>query len=96
MVCALWLASVSLARASDSASGTITFKGGKCVVKHGWLVRGPDEMDPSITVLRLYLSSADGSAAAKACKTLSCADHSLRTVPWWTSATPATSPTPFD
>ena len=78
MLCALWLAGASPALAADSASGTITFKGGKCVVKHGWLVRGPDEMDPSITVLRLYLSSADGSAAAKACKTLSCADYSLR------------------
>ncbi|MGZ5020148.1 MAG: hypothetical protein ACXWAV_06945 [Chthoniobacterales bacterium] len=77
VVCALWLATAPLARAGDSASGTITFKTGKCVVKHGWLVRGPDEMDPSKTVLRLYLSSADIGAKIKACKTLSCADTAL-------------------
>ena len=34
-------------------------------------------MDPSKTVLRLYLSSADMSDKIKACKTLSCADQSL-------------------
>ena len=42
---AIWLTTSALALAGDSASGTITFKTGKCAVKHGWLVRGPDEMD---------------------------------------------------
>ena len=59
VVSAIWLTTSALALAGDSANGTITFKTGKCAVKHGWLVRGPDEMDSSKTVLRIYLSSAD-------------------------------------
>jgi hypothetical protein len=74
---AIWLTTSALALAGDSASGTITFKSGKCVVKSGWLVRGPDEMDPSKTVLRIYLSSVDIGAKIKACKTLNCADGAL-------------------
>lgn len=78
VISALWLATSALALAGDSASGTITFKSGKCVVKYGWLVRGPDEMDPSKTVLRIYLSSVDVGATIKACKTLNCADSALK------------------
>ncbi len=78
VVSAIWLAASTAALAGDSASGTITFKAGKCEVKHGYLVRGPDEMDPSKTVLRIYLSSADLGARIKACKTLSCADGALQ------------------
>jgi hypothetical protein len=78
VVSAIWLATSALAFASDSASGTITFKTGKCAVKYGWLVRGPDEMDPSKTVLRIYLSSVDAGAKIKACKNLSCADNALK------------------
>jgi hypothetical protein len=74
---AIWLATSSLALADGSASGTIAFKTGQCSVKYGWLVRGPDEMDPSKTVLRIYLSSVDVGAKIKACKTLSCADSAL-------------------
>lgn len=77
VVSAIWLATSALALAGDSASGTITFKTGKCAVKYGWLVRGPEEMDPSKTILRIYLSSIDVGAKIKACKTLSCADNSL-------------------
>jgi hypothetical protein len=78
VVSAIWLATSVLAFAGDGASGTIIFKTGKCAVKYGWLVRGPDEMDPSKTVLRTYLSSVDVGAKIKACKTLSCADNSLK------------------
>jgi hypothetical protein len=77
IVFALWMATSNLTLAGDSASGTISFKTGKCAVKYGWLVRGPDEMDPSKTVLRIYLSSVDVGAKIKACKTLSCADNAL-------------------
>jgi hypothetical protein len=77
VVLAIWLATSALSLAGDSAIGTITFRTGKCIVKHGWLVRGPDEMDPSQTVLRIYLSNVDIGAKIKACKTLSCADNSL-------------------
>ena len=65
------------ALAADKASGTVAFKTYSSSVKYAWLVRGPDEMDESKSVLRLYLSSADIGAAIKACKTLSCADAAL-------------------
>src|SRR4029077_3208367 len=78
VVSAIWLAPSALVFAGDRASGTITFKTGKCAVKYGWLVRGPDEMDPSETVPRIYLSRVDVGAKIKACKTLSGADNALK------------------
>ena len=77
VVSALWLASSTLALAGDSASGAISFKDAKGPVKYGFLVRGPDEMDPSKTVLRLYLSSVDIGTKVKAAKTFSDADNAL-------------------
>lgn len=75
---ALLCASMSTwAVAADKASGTVAFKTYSSPVKNAWLVRGPDEMDESRSVLRLYLSSADIGSALKACKTLSCADAAL-------------------
>ncbi|MGH8092785.1 MAG: hypothetical protein ACREIF_04870 [Chthoniobacterales bacterium] len=74
---AISLAWSTLALAGDSASGTISFKAAKGTVKYGFLVRGPDEMDPSKTVLRLYLSSVDIGAKIKAAKTFSDADRAL-------------------
>ena len=74
---ALWLATSTLALAGDSASGTVSFQAAKGAVKYGFLVRGPDEMDPSKTVLRLYLSSVDIGAKIKAAKTFSDADRAL-------------------
>jgi hypothetical protein len=71
------LTACNSALAADSASGTASFKNASGVVKHGWLVRGPDEMDPSKSTLRIYLASADIGAKIKACKTLSCADAAL-------------------
>jgi hypothetical protein len=77
-VSAMVLALSPVVPAADQASGTVKFKTYTSAVKYGWLVRGPDEMDPSKTVLRLYLSSADIGAKIKACKTLSCADSALQ------------------
>lgn len=77
IVSALWLAASTLALAGDTAGGTVNFQAAKGTVKHGFLVRGPDEMDPSKTVLRLYLSSADIGAKIKAAKTFSEADNAL-------------------
>ena len=77
VVSAILLATSTLALAADSASGTVNFKTATSAVKHGWLVRGPDEMDPSKTILRIYVSSVDIGAKIKACKTLSCADSAL-------------------
>jgi hypothetical protein len=67
----------TMALAADKASGTVAFKTYSSPVKYAWLVRGPDEMDESRSVLRIYLSSADIGSAIKACKTLSCADAAL-------------------
>lgn len=67
----------TIASAADKASGSVGFKTYSSAVKYAWLVRGPDEMDESRSVLRIYLSSADVGNAIKACKTLSCADRTL-------------------
>ncbi|HEY2800782.1 MAG TPA: hypothetical protein VGI85_09325 [Chthoniobacterales bacterium] len=77
VVSTLWLATSTVALAGNSASGTISFKAAKGTVKYGFLVRGPDEMDPSKTVLRLYLSSVDIGAKIKAAKTFSDAESAL-------------------
>lgn len=77
VVSTLLLATSTLARAGDSASGTVNLKTARSAVKYGCLVRGPDEMDPSKTILRIYLSSVDIGAKIKACTTLSCADNAL-------------------
>ena len=76
-VAATLLAISALAQGADKAGGTVSFKTFASAVKYAWLVRGPDEMDASRTVLRIYLSSADIGAKIKACKTLSCADSAL-------------------
>ncbi len=77
-LCALMLAAACAnAAAADHASGSITVGKHSATVKSAVLVRGPDEMNAGKTLLRLYLSSADVSAAIKACKTLSCADGAL-------------------
>jgi opacity protein-like surface antigen len=76
-VSAMALGLCSTALAADSASGTIGFKSASGTIKHGCLVRGPDEMDPSHMVLRIYLSADDISAKVKACKDLSCADGAM-------------------
>ncbi len=65
------------AMAAGPASGTVAFKTWSSPVKYAWMVRSPDEMDDSQTILRIYLSSADIGAKIKACKTLSCADSAL-------------------
>jgi hypothetical protein len=76
--CALLLALVSVpAIAADQGSGSIVLNKKTAAIQHAALVRGPDEMDPSHSILRLYLSTADMSDKIKACKTLSCADQAL-------------------
>jgi hypothetical protein len=76
-VAATVLALSAVVLAADQASGSVNFKTFTGAVKYAWLVRGPDEMNPSKTVLRIYLSSTDIGAKIKACKTLSCADGAL-------------------
>ncbi len=77
VVSAIWLATSAFAQAGDSASGAISFKDAKGMVKYGFLVRGPDDFEPSKTVLRFYLSSVDIGAKVKAAKTFSEANRAL-------------------
>ncbi|MDD5324615.1 MAG: hypothetical protein PHR71_04785 [Polaromonas sp.] len=78
IVCtAALLLAASAGYAQDKASGTLNFKTWSGAVKFGWMVRSPDEMDASKSILRIYLSSADIGARIRACKTLSCADRAL-------------------
>jgi hypothetical protein len=71
------LATSAHALAADTASGKVAFKSYASDVKYAVLVRGPDEMDESRKILRIYLSSSDIGAKIKACKTLACADQAL-------------------
>ncbi len=73
----LLLLATTGAFAADKVSGTVALKSFSAAIKHAYMVRSPDEMDPSASILRLYLSSTDIGAAIKACKTLSCADAAL-------------------
>jgi hypothetical protein len=76
--CALALAlACTAAIAADHGTGSIVLNKKTAAIQHAALVRGPDEMQPSRSILRLYLSTADMSGKIKACKTLSCADQAL-------------------
>ncbi len=77
VVSAISLAASTLALAGDSASGTVNLKTAKGAFKYGFLVRGPDEMDPSKIILRILLSSVDIGAKIKAAKTFSDANMAL-------------------
>lgn len=74
---AILLITSMVALAGDKPGGMVAFKTWSSAIKYVALVRGPDEMDESKSVLRLYLSSTDIGAKIKACKTLSCADSAL-------------------
>ena len=63
--------------AEEKVSGSVKFKNWSSALKYAWMVRSPDEMDASKSILRIYLSSADIGAKIKACKTLSCANLAL-------------------
>jgi len=76
--CTLALAfACTAAIAADHGTGTIVLNKKTAAIQHAALVRGPDEMKPSRSILRLYLSTADMSGKIKACKTLSGADQAL-------------------
>ena len=79
IVCtAALLLAASAGYAQDKASGTLNFKTWSGAVKFGWMVRSPDEMDASKSILRIYLSSADIGARIRACSALAIAGHPRR------------------
>jgi hypothetical protein len=64
--------------AAGEASGTITYpREGRppltATIKHAYLLKGPDVIDPTRIVRRLYLTSTDIGPALKACSSFSCA-----------------------
>src|SRR5258708_34460723 len=73
--------SLSAAAAGGSATGTVTFKSKgapiTATLKYVWLVKGPDAMDPKMTIRHLIFSATDIGAKIAACKTMSCTDADL-------------------
>ena len=64
----------AIAVAADTAGGNLSYKGRDAVLKYGYLVTGPSDMEPGKTVRRLVLSATDIGAKLSACKTFSCTD----------------------
>jgi hypothetical protein len=78
MLCAITLAVTLPALAADgTAKGTVVYKDNTAAIKHVWLVKGPDAVDPKKTIRRLIFSASDIGAKVKACKTMSCVDSDL-------------------
>jgi hypothetical protein len=73
--------SMDAVAADGSANGTLTYKskGAPITValKYVWLVKGPDAMDPKVTIRHLIFSATDIGAKVAACKTMSCTDADL-------------------
>ena len=80
MVGLVGLLSAATLTAWQATKGTLTHEGksGTVVVsiKHAYLVKGPD-MVTGKTIRRVVLSSADVSAALKACDRMMCADGGI-------------------
>jgi hypothetical protein len=83
----LWIAALlatsgaPIAHAADSANGTLAYKARgapmTAALKHVWLVKGPDAIDPKKTTRKLIFSSTDIGAKVTACKTMNCVDADL-------------------
>ncbi len=64
----------ALPAAAGDAKGSLLHRGTNVPLQHAYLVKGPDAVDPSLTIRRLILSKTDLSAKLAACKTMSCTD----------------------
>jgi hypothetical protein len=63
--------------AVGDAKGTLTHKARTVILKHAYLVTGPDGLDPKKMVRRVILSAKDVGAQVRGCRTMSCADGVL-------------------
>lgn len=61
----------------NGATGTILYKTTTLTVNHAALVKGPDAIDPKLTIRRLIFSAKDLRATLTACKAMNCTDGSL-------------------
>ncbi len=67
----------SVAAADGEAKGNLIYKGTTVTLKHAYLVKGPDAIDPKTIIRRLILSKDDLGATIQACKTMSCVDGGI-------------------
>ena len=72
---------VDAAAADGTVKGTLTYKAKGAPVtialKHAWLVKGPDAVEPKTIIRHLIFSATDIGAKVAACKTMSCTDADL-------------------
>jgi hypothetical protein len=77
-MCARTLAAITVAislpslAADGTANGTVAYKGKTITIKHVWLVKGPDTLNPKAIIRELVFSAADIGAKVKACTKMSC------------------------
>jgi hypothetical protein len=66
---------------AGTASGTLAYKAKtkdySVTLKYSYLIKGPDEVDASLTIRRLILSTADLEKKLAACTTMSCTTTGL-------------------
>lgn len=66
------------ARPEGTAKGSYTYRGETVQLRFAYLVRGPDAVDPSVTIRRVILSTTSLDSAVAACQTMSCLDGAVR------------------
>jgi hypothetical protein len=71
----------SLFAAADTASGSVAFKSKTrdftLAITNGYLVQGPDDMDPTTTIHRVILSTKDLRSTIMGCDEMSCVTSDL-------------------
>jgi len=67
--------------ALSPAKGTLWYKSGArdftVTLRFAYLVKGPDEIDPKVSIRRLILTSQDLEKSLRACQTLACTTDGL-------------------
>ncbi|HBZ57493.1 MAG TPA: hypothetical protein DEO88_18990 [Syntrophobacteraceae bacterium] len=66
---------------AGEAKGTLSYKGGgqeeSVILKHAYLVEGPDAVDANTTVRRLVLSADDIGSKIRGCESMNCVDSQI-------------------
>lgn len=65
---------IAASASAGSAKGTVTYKGTTATIAHAYLVKGPDAIEPTKTIRRIVLTTADLEPKLAACKTMGCTD----------------------
>ena len=64
----------TVAATESTATGTLSYRDVAIVLRHAYLIKGPDAVDPKLIIRRLILSRDDLAGAISGCKTMSCVD----------------------